>query len=157
MNEPEHLHFVLSDATYVHMMEEGWIVGKKDLPKDTPKQNDGADKVNIILLSAATAITMFFAIMTAITGMYLITLLMVGMMLYVIQNLIRSFRYSQTMFIPRNSISGVTYKKKSFGFDSFVVTYKGKNGQTYLRRFSIYDSSDCLLQALDAVHKEGWI
>jgi hypothetical protein len=157
MNEPEHPHFVLSDASYVHMMEEGWIVGKKDLPKETPTQKDGPDRMSVILLGAATGITLFFAVMTAITGMYLITFLMGGMMLLSVQNLLRSFRYSQTMFIPRNAISGVTYSRKSFGFDSFVVTYKGKNGQDYKRRFSIYDSKDCLLQALEAVHNEGWM
>lgn len=157
MNEPEHPHFVLSDAMYVHVLPEGLIVGRKELPKVMPEQKDGPETMTLALLGAASGITLFFAIMTAITGMYLITFLMAAMMFLAVQNLLRSLKFSATDFVPRNAIQSVEYRKKSFGFDSLVVNYKGKNGKQFTRRFAIYDSHDCLVQALQVMKNEGWL
>lgn len=157
MNEPEHPHFVLSDAMYVHVLSEGLIVAKKDLPKVMPVQKDGPETMTVALLGAAVFATLFFAVMTAITGMYLITFLMGAMMFLAVQNLLRSLKFSATDFIPRSAIQGVKYRKKSFGFDSLIVKYAGKNGKVFLRRFAIYDSHDCLVQALQVMKNEGWL
>jgi hypothetical protein len=157
MNEPEHPHFVLSDAMYVHVLPEGLIVAKKDLPKVMPVQKDGPETMTLALLGAAVFVTLFFAVMTAITGMYLITFLMAAMLFLAVQNLLRSLKFSATDFIPRSAIKGVEYRKKSFGFDSLIVTYSGKNGKVFMRRFAIYDSHDCLVQALQVMKTEGWL
>ena|ERR1044072_3315616 len=157
MNEPEHPHFVLSDAQYCHVTREGFIIAKKNIPEPIPAQNDKPDLVNGLLLGAGAAILTFLVAMCAITGMYIVVFLLGMLDILVLVSLFRLLAYSQTNFIPRDDVSGVEYKRRNFGYDWFIVHYTGKNGKHCKRRLAIYDSQECLTQALHVMKSQGFL
>lgn len=155
MNEPEHPHFVLSDARYCHVLTEGLIISTKKIPSDRPVQNDKPDYVSSIWLVLGISLLTFFMIMCTITKLYPIVVLMMALTILMIVSLYRMMGFSQSEFIPRAAINSVQYFKKNFGYDWFLVHYTGKNGKPCKRRLVIYDSSECLNQALTVMKSEG--
>lgn len=155
MNEPEHPHFVLSDARYCHVLKEGLIISKKKIPEDRPVQNDKPDYASSVWLILGISVLTFFMIMCTITKLYPVVVLMMALTILMIVTLYRVLGFSQTEFIPRADINGVQYFKKNFGYDWFLVHYTGKNGKACKRRLVIYDSSECLNQALTVMQAEG--
>ncbi|HTF04081.1 MAG TPA: hypothetical protein VK826_08645 [Bacteroidia bacterium] len=155
MNEPEHPHFVLSDGMYCHVLPEGFIVSKKNLPEERPVQKDSPDAMAILFLSAGIAIATFFIAMCVITGFYVVVAMLGALDLLMIYSLWRTIGYSHTNFIPRADIVGLKYNRRSFGYDSFIVYYTGKNGKACKRRYVIYDSQECLDNALGVMRAEG--
>lgn len=154
MNEPQHPHFVLSDGNYCHVMPEGLIVSKKKIPDRTPAQDDKPDVISGVLLAIGVVIFTFLIVMCAITGMYVVVFLLGLVDALLVVSLIRTLGYSQTPFIPREDISGVEYIKRNFGYDVFLVHYTGKKGKHAKRRLVIYDSQECLTQALNVMVSE---
>lgn len=90
-----------------------------------------------------------------ITGLYVVVFMLGMLDLLMLPALYRLLGYSQTNFIPREDISGTEYHKRNFGYDWFVVHYTGKNGKHCKRRLVIYDSQECLTQALSVMRAEG--
>lgn len=155
MNEPEHPHFVLSDASYCHIFEQGLVVSKKKQVNQIPAQNDKPDYMSAFWLALGAAILTFFMVMCAITELYVMVILMGALNGLVIVSLYRSLGFSQSEFIPRHDINAVQYFRKSFGYDYFLVHYTGKNGKACKRRLVIYDSAECLNQALGVMKEQG--
>lgn len=155
MNEPEHPHFVLSDGRYCHVLKEALIVSKKEIPEERPVQKDGPDKLSLGFLVVGISIATFFLVMCWITGFYVVVLMLATLILLMGFSLFRAIGFSQTEFIPRTSITDVKYTKRNFAYDYFIFHYKAKNGQDCKRRFIIYDSQDCLDQALRVLQEEG--
>lgn len=155
MNEPEHPHFVLSDARYCHVLNHGLVVSNKKDSHTTPEQKDSPDYVSGTWLIIGIAILTFFMVMCTITELYVVVVLMGMLNALMIVSLYRTLGFSQTEFIPRNDINGVQYTKKNFGYDFFIVHYTGKNGKALKRRLVIYDSQECLTQALDVMKTQG--
>lgn len=155
MNEPEHPHFVLSDARYCHVLKDGLVISKKKNPTDVPVQNDKPDYVSSIWLTLGIAVLTFFMVMCTITQLYVIVVLMGALNALMAVTLFRMLGYSQSDFIPRADIVGVQYFKKNFGYDGFFIHYTGKNGKPCKRRLMIYDSAECLNQALGVMKSEG--
>lgn len=155
MNEPEHPHFVLSDARYCHVLEKGLVISNKKEATVVVEQNDKPDYVSGIWLIIAIVVLVFFMVMCTITELYVVVVLMAALSVLVIMSLYRTLGFAQSEFIPRNSINQVLYFKKNFGYDWFLVHYTGKNGQACKRRLVIYDSEECLKQALDVMKTQG--
>jgi len=155
MNEPEHPHFVLSDGRYCHVLQEGLIVSKKLIPEDRPIQKDGPDVLSLGFLITGIAIATFFMVMCFITGFYVVDVMLGTLNLLMIYSFIRALGFSQTELIPRTSVLDVKYTKRNFAYDYFVVHYTGKSGNACKRRFIIYDSQECLDQALSVMKTEG--
>lgn len=155
MNEPEHPHFVLSEASYCHVLPQGLIISKKKQVKETPAQNDKPDYFSSFWLLLGAAILTFFVVMCTITGLYVIVVLLGALDALVIISLYRTLAFSQTQFIPRDDITGVQYFRRNFGYDYFIVHYTGINGKACRRRLVIYDSAECLNQALGVMKAEG--
>jgi hypothetical protein len=157
MNEPEHPHFVLSDARYCHVLYEGLVVSNKKDKDIIPEQKDSPDYVSGIWLMIGIAVLTFFMVMCVITELYVVVVLMGALNILMVVSLYRTLGFSQTEFIPREDIVGVQYFKKNFGYDWFLVHYTGKNGQACKRRLVIYDSQECLNQALDVMKTQGFL
>ena len=155
MNEPEHPHFVLSDARYCHVLRDGLIVAKKQVPVKRPVQKDSPDLVSIGFLIVGILISTFFAVMCTITELYVTVVLLGTLDLLMIYTLIRVIGFAQTEFIARKDILSADYHKRNFGYDFFIVHYTGQNGTRKKRRFIIYDSQECLTQALKVMQEEG--
>lgn len=155
MNEPEHPHFVLSDGRYCHVLQEGLIVSKKNLPEERPVQKDGPDAVSLGFLIVGIAIATFFMVMCWITSFYVVVVMLGTLNLLMLISLIKAIGFSQTEFIPRTAIKEVKYTKRNFSYDYFIVHYTGLKGNPCKRRFVIYDSQDCLDQALRVMTEEG--
>ena len=155
MNEPKHPHFVLSDARYCHVLQEGLVVSnKKEIPV-IPKQNDRPDYFSGFWLMLGIAILSFFMVMCTITELYVVVVLMGALNGLMILSLYRTLGFSQTDFIPRADITAVQYFKKNLGYDYFLVHYAGANGKDMKRRLVIYDSQECLIQALEVMKAQG--
>lgn len=157
MNEPEHPHFVLSDGQYCHVLKEGLIVSKKKLPQVTPSQNDNPDYATAGLLGAGVIILSFLITMCAITGMWIVVFLLGMLDIMMIIALLRMIGFTHTNFIPRADINGAEYIRRNFGYDWIIVHYTGKDGKHKKRRFVIYDSKECLEQALTVMKSEGFL
>lgn len=157
MNEPQHPHFVLSDASYCHVLPQGLVVSKKKEVKEMPVQNDKPDYFSSVWLIIGAAILTFFMVVCTITELYVIVVLMGGLNGLVLVSLYRSIAFSQTEFIPRDDVNAVQYFRKNFGYDYFLVHYTGKNGKACKRRLVIYDSAECLNQALGVMKAEGFL
>lgn len=155
MNEPEHPHFVLSDARYCHVLEKGLVVSNKKVATVVVEQNDKPDYASGIWLMIGIVVLFFFMVMCTITELYVVVVLMGALNVLAIVSLYRTLTFSQTEFIPRGDILNVEYFKKSFGYDWFLVHYTGKNGQPCKKRLVIYDSQECLKQALDVMKSQG--
>jgi hypothetical protein len=155
MNEPEHPHFVLSDGQYCHVMPEGLIIAKKKIPDPRPVQNDKPDYLSATFLIVGALILAGFIVACAMIDFFVVIFMLSLLELLILGSLFRMLGYSQTNFIPRADITGVDYKKRNFGYDYFVVHYAGKNGKDRKRRLVIYDSQDCLNQALKVMKSEG--
>lgn len=155
MNEPEHPHFVLSDGQYCHVMPEGLIVSKKKLPAQVPQQNDNPDFTTLIFLGIGIAVLTFLIAMCAVTGMYVVVFLLGLLNVFMLIGFVRMIGFSQSEFVPRADINGVEYVKRNFGYDWFIVHYTCRNGKACKRRYVIYDSQECLNQALSVMKTEG--
>ncbi len=155
MNEPEHPHFVLADAKYCHVLKEGLLVSKKTVPEKQPIQIDSPDRLSLAFLISGIALATFFMIMCWITQFYVVDVMLGALNILMIISLIRAVGFSQTNFIPRDSITSVAYKKRNFAYDYFIVHYAGQKQQPCKRRFAIYDSQVCLDQALAVMRQEG--
>jgi hypothetical protein len=132
------------------------ISNKKDA-KVTPEQKDSPDYASGIWLSIGIAILTFFMVMCTITELYVVVVLMGALNVLMIVSLYRTLGFSQTEFIPRADINGVEYHKKNFGYDHFLVHYTGKDGSARKRRLVIYDSQECLTQALGVMKSQGFL
>lgn len=157
MNEPEHPHFVLSDGQYCHVLKEGLIVSKKKAPQQLPEQKDTPDYTSLGLLGAGIIILTFLSGMCAVTGMYLVVVLLGALDIFAIMVFIRMIGFSQTEFIPRNDIQAVNYVKRNFGFDWFIIHYTGKDGKHHKRRLMLYDSKEAITQAVNVMQAEGFL
>lgn len=138
-------------------MPEGLIISKKKIPAEVPAKNDAPDVLSGIFLVIGASIFTFLMVMCAITGMYIVVFLLGLIDALLIVTLIRTLAYSQTEFIPRDDVSGVEYFSRNFGYDVFVVHYSGDKGKHRKRRLVIYDSQECLTQALHVMTAEGFL
>ncbi|GAB4131140.1 MAG: hypothetical protein Fur0041_01170 [Bacteroidia bacterium] len=155
MFEPQHPHFVLSDGMYCHVLDEGLYIGKKDLPKSLPESDDTPDILSMIFQAIAALVFYFFVFMSMKAGYYVITFMTGVLAVYLSWKFYSSLGFTQTNFIRRADVLNVSYLKKNFGYDAFVITYAGKDGKAKKRRLTIYDSRECLVQALDVMQQEG--
>lgn len=155
MNEPQHPHFVLSDAKYCHVLPEGLVISSKKDAKTIPAQNDKPDYASGFWLILGVAVLTFFIVMCTITQLYVVVVLLGSLDALMIMSLYRTLGYSQTEFIPRDDIHHVDYSKRNFGYDWFLVHYTGQDGKAHKRRLVIYDSAECLNQALTVMKEEG--
>ena len=157
MNEPQHPHFVLSDARYCHVLQQGLVISNKKTVTEIPAQNDNPDYVSSIWLILGIAVISFLITMCAITGMWVVVFLLGLIDGLMIVTLYRMLGFSQSAFIPRDDVTGVEYFKRNFGYDWFLVHYTGKNGKHCKRRLVIYDSAECLNQALTVMKAENFL
>ena len=157
MNEPEHPHFVLSDGMYCHVLEQGLIVSKKKIPAEAPLQSDRPDFVTSSFLLIAALILTFLLVMCFITGMYIVVALLGLMDAFAIIGFVRTISSSQSPFVPKADVIDTRYVKRNFGYDWMLVFYTGKDGKVRRRRYTIYDSHECLVQALDAMKSQGYL
>ena len=157
MNEPQHPHFVLSDARYCHVLQQGLVISNKKTVMEIPAQNDNPDYVSSIWLILGIAVISFLITMCAITGMWVVVFLLGLIDGLMIVTLYRMLGFSQSAFIPRDDVTGVEYFKRNFGYDWFLVHYTGKNGKHCKRRLVIYDSAECLNQALTVMKAENFL
>lgn len=155
MNEPEHPHFVLSDANYCHVLSQGLIISRKKTVEKIPEQNDKPDYVSAFWLLLGATILTFFMVVCTITELYVIVVLMGALNALVLVSLYRTLAFSQSPFVPRQDITAVQYFTRTFGYDFFVVHYASKSGKPAKRRLVIYDSAECLNQALTVMKAEG--
>jgi hypothetical protein len=157
MNEPQHPHFVLSDASYCHVLQEGLVISSKKEVKVIPTQNDRPDYFSGFWLILGITVLTFFMVVCTITELYVMVVLMGALNGLVIVSLYRTLGFSQTAFIPREDITAVQYVKRNFGYDWFLVHYTSQNGKAAKRRLVIYDSAECLNQALEVMRAEGFL
>jgi len=157
MNEPQHPHFVLSDGMYCHVMPEGLIISKKQLPKETPAQRTNPEWLWVILLFIGVGIFGFFFVMSIIAHYYVVSFMVGVGVAFLGWNAVKLIGYTSTLFVAREDVLGVTYHSKSFGYDSFIVRYAGPSGKVLKRRLIIYDSQECLTQALTVMTEQGWL
>lgn len=155
MNEPKHAHFVLSDAQYCHVLEDKLYIGKRELPAAFPKPNNRVDYLQLALVIAGLLVLGFFLVMTIIVDFYVVTFTLGALMLALILAFTRTIGQTTTKVIPRADILGVDYKKRLFGYDTFIIRYAGEHGKVWKRRLAIYDSQACLSQALEVMKSEG--
>ncbi|MGL4597132.1 MAG: hypothetical protein ACRCYO_06380 [Bacteroidia bacterium] len=155
MNEPKHPHFVLADGLYCHIFSEQLIVGKKELKDPKPVANDKPNLPVIIAVAIGVLISAGFFTATFMIGLFVFTFLFLFIGLLATITLARLVTFSQTPVINRSDILDVKYKKQVLGNDSIIVTYSGTGGRLLRRRFAIYDSEECLNQALRVLDEEG--
>ncbi len=155
MNEPTHSHFVLADAQYCHVLNDCLVIGRSVLPDKTPQPTHKPDLITFILQLTGVLILTFFLVMTLITHYYVVSFT-VGMLLITLGvSFIRTTGFTATNAIMIADITDVYYKRKSFGYDYFIVYYSGPEGKKCKRRLTIYDSEKCLAQALTAMKNAG--
>lgn len=155
MNEPTHPHFVLSDGQYCHVLEDRLYVGKRDLPKELPPPENKLDAVSIILFGLGLLIMLFFAVTTIITKYYVVTFTTSALGITLAVAFFRAMKFTATKTIYRGDILGVEYHKRAMGYDYFIVHYAGKDKKAWKRRLTIYDSQQCLEQALQVMKNAG--
>ena len=153
MNEPKHSHFVLADASYCHVLEDRLIIGKRELPEKIPAPINKLDFVTLIMQIVGLLILLFFIIMTIITKYYVVTFTLSLLAITLGLATLRSAGFTSTKCIMIADIVGVEYNKKWVGYDFFVIRYSGPGGKVWKRRLAIYDSKECLEQALTAMKK----
>jgi hypothetical protein len=154
MNEPKDPHFMLSDGSYCHVLEDRLYIGKKEIPGTFPPQKHGMDIVTFGLQLAALLLLGFFITMTVIVHYYMVTFMLSLLLLLLGVSLVRTFGYTNTMVIMKADVVGVKYLHRSVGYDLFIVSYSGKNGNLRKRRLMIYDSKETSTKAI-AVMKEA--
>lgn len=155
MNEPLHPHFVLADGTYCHILADRLVIAKKELPKTIPEAGGKPVWFEIIGLGIAAAIMVFFFVMTIYAGYYLLASLMFLLGAYACLSAIRLIGFTDAKTILRSDILGVVYYPRRIGNDFFVVVYTSAQGKVARRRLAIYDSQECLQQALTVMTAEG--
>jgi hypothetical protein len=106
-------------------------------------------------VTAGLLILGFFHQMTLLVDFYVVTFTLGVLMLALVLALVRTVGQTTTKVIPRADILGVDYKKRLFGYDSFIIRYAGEHGKVWKRRLAIYDSQQCLNQALEVMKTEG--
>ena len=157
MNEPAHSHFVLADAQYCHSLEDRFYIGKRELPEKLPAPVNKLDYVTLSLQIAGLAVLLFFTVMTLITQYYVVTFTLGLLSITLALALIRSAGFTATKTILKVDVLGVDYHKKMFGYDYFIIRYAGPGGKVWKRRLAIYDSQQCLDQALKAMKDAGFM
>jgi hypothetical protein len=155
MNEPAHSHFVLADATYCHVMGDFLYIGKRELPEKIPAPLNHLDYLTVILQIAGLCVLLFFDVMTLFSKYYVVTFTLSVLALTLGVSFFRSIGKTATKTILKADIVGVDYHKKLFGYDYFIIRYAGPGGKVWKRRLAIYDSKQCLEQALKAMHDAG--
>jgi hypothetical protein len=155
MNEPTHSHFILADASYCHVLEDRLYIGKREVPEKIPAPLNKLDFVTLSLQLAGLIVLLFFDVMTIITHYYVVTFTLSLLALTLGISLIRSAGFTATKTIFKEDIIGVTYHKKLMGYDYFIIRYAGPGGKVWKRRLAIYDSHQCLEQALKAMKDAG--
>lgn len=151
MNEPKHSHFVLADASYCHVLEDRLYIGKREVPEKFPEPINKLDYLTLALQIVGLAILLFFIVMTLITKFYVITFTLSLFTITLGLATLRSAGFTSTKSIFIADIVGVDYHKKWVGYDFFVVHYSGPGGKRWKRRLAIYDSKQCLDQAIVAM------
>lgn len=155
MKEPNHPHFVLSDAQYCHVLEDRLVIGKRELPEKLPEPRNKLDLVLLLLQTGGIAILVFFLVMTVIAKYYFVTFTVSALLLLLLFSIMRTIGFTNTKAIYKSDVLAVDYKKRSIGYDFFVVRYSGEHGKLWKRRLIIYDSQDCLNQALKVMKDAG--
>jgi hypothetical protein len=155
MNEPLHPHFVLSDGQYCHVLEDRLYIGKRQLPSSLPPPNNRLDYFLLALQVLGVCVLGFFTVMTVITSYYVVTFTLGALLILLGLSLIRSTGFTATPVIMREDVVGVDFKKRSFGYDVFIVNYSGPEGKLWKRRLIIYDSAACVKQAVDVMQEAG--
>ncbi len=153
MNEPQHPHFVLADASYCHVLEDRLFIGKRILPENFPAPINKLDYVTFILQLSGLLILLFFIVVTLISHFYVVTFTLGLLSVTLGIALLHSAGFTATKSILIADIVGVEYKKRLMGFDYFIVRYSGPGGKVWKRRLAIYDSHRCLDQALQVMRE----
>ena len=157
MKEPKHSHFVLSDAEYVHVLDDRLYIGKRELPEVFPEQENHLDYVTLGLQIGGLTVLLFFMVISLFTNFYIVTFTLSVLAITLSVALFRSAGFTATKTILKADVIGVDYHKKKFGYDYFVVHYAGEKGKVWKRRLAIYDSQQCLDQALKAIRDWGFM
>ncbi|HEU4717506.1 MAG TPA: hypothetical protein VFU15_06725 [Bacteroidia bacterium] len=155
MNEPKHAHFILSDGQYCHILGDKLIIAKKEIPEKLPASSDSPDMVSVALETGGMLILAFLLYMTILASAFTLSALISGLFLLLAFSLVRQFSFSNAKVILRANILGVEYHRRAIGYDYFIVIYSGEKGKLCRRRMAIYDSSQCLEQALISMKSEG--
>lgn len=156
MNEPQHPHFVLADGTYCHVLADRLVVAKKELPAVLPQPNGKKLWLEVIGMAVAALIMLFFCVVMIMSDYYLLAALTLTLAGFSAFAAYRMFGYTDTPAILRDDILSVKYHRRAIGNDAFIVYYTDAEGKAARRRFSIYDSKECLLQALEVMKNEGF-
>jgi hypothetical protein len=155
MNEPKHPHFVLSDATYCHVLADRLVIAKRDLPSSLPEPGGRPLWFELIGLSLCAAIMAFFFVMAVLAKMYLLAALLLALGCFSAISAARMIGFTDSKAILRSDILSVTYHRRRIGNDFFIVIYATSKGKVARRRLMIYDSEQCLQQALTVMMTEG--
>jgi hypothetical protein len=157
MKEPKHPHFVLSDGEYCQLVDGKLVIGKRDLPEHLPVPTGKPDYVMLGLMIFGLLLLGFFLGMTIVAHYYVVTFTLAVLFLTLGGAVYKSAGYTSTKAIVVADIVGVDYKKKMFGYDYFIIHYAGPNGKDCKRRLTIYDSPQCLEQALSLMRYIGFL
>jgi len=157
MNEPTHSHFVLADAQYCHVLSDRFYIGKRDVPEKFPEPINKLDFVTLALQIAGLSVLLFIVVITFISQYYVITFTSSLLAVTLALALIRSAGFTSTKTILKVDVLSVEYHKKMLGYDFFVIRYAGKGGKVWKRRLAIYDSQQCLDQAMKTMRDAGFL
>lgn len=155
MKEPVNPHFVLSDGNYCHFLDDRLVIGKCDLPEKIPSPVNKMNFVVLVLQVLAICVLSFFLVMTVIASYFIVTFTLACLLLIGIITIFRGVKYSDTKAILKDDILKVEYHKRAFGYDFFTVAYAGEGGKIWAKRLTIYDSQQCLDQALLVMKEQG--
>jgi hypothetical protein len=155
MKEPVHPHFVLSDAQYCHFLDDRLVIGKKDLPEKLPAPKNKLDVMLLLIQLLGLALLGFFIVMTVLAKYYMVTFTVSGLFLLLVYSVVRTAGFTTTQSIMKSNIVGVEYHKRGLGYDFFIINYSGEKGKLCKRRLAIYDSKQCLEQALQVMKEQG--
>lgn len=155
MNEPQHPHFILADGTYCHILSDRLVIAKKEIPAVLPEPTGKKLWFEIIGMSLAAVIMLFFFGMTVVSGYYLLAFLTFVLACFSGFAVYRMFGFTDTKAILRDNIQQIVYHRRKIGNDAFIVYYTDPEGKPARRRLNIYDSRECMIQALQVMDEEG--
>jgi hypothetical protein len=155
MYEPQTPHFVLADGTYCHILSDRLVIAKKDVPAILPTPDDKKLWLEVIGMSLAALIMLFFCVMMVISGYLLLAFLTFALACFSAFAAFRMFGFTDTKAIMRDDILQIAYHRRKIGNDAFIVLYTDLSGKVARRRLSIYDSQECMVQALRVMDEQG--
>jgi hypothetical protein len=155
MYEPQTPHFVLADGTYCHILSDRLVIAKKEIPAVLPEPDGKKLWFEVIGMSFAALIMLFFCVTMILSGYFLLAFLTFALACFSAFAAYRMFGFTDTKAIIRDDILQIVYHRRKIGNDAFIVLYTDPQGKPARRRLNIYDSQECMVQALQVMDEEG--